>query len=49
MRVAKEQRVNPNLGVGGIFTLTPPPPCYWFSLDSSETVKAVNLVFCIIK
>ena len=27
---------------------TPPPP-FWFSLNNSETVKAVTLTFCIIQ
>ena len=34
------------LGVGGNFT--PAPPC-WFSLNNSETVKAVTLVFSRIQ
>ena len=28
--------------------ILPPPPC-WFSLNNSETVKAVTLAFCNIQ
>ena len=37
-------QVNPNLGGGGVIL----HPC-WFSLNYSETVKAVTLAFCIIQ
>ena len=41
--------INPNLGgEESNFTLPPPPPC-WFSLNDSETVEAVTLVFCSIQ
>ena len=33
--------INPNLGGGGVVIL---PPC-WFSLNNSETVKAVTMTF----
>ena len=36
---------NPNLGGGGGIL---PPPC-WFSLNNSETVKAITLAFCSIQ
>ena len=37
--------LNPNLGGKG--GNPPPTPC-WFSLNKSETVKAVTLAFCSI-
>ena len=35
-----------NLGGEDVVLPPPPPPC-WFSLNNSETVKCVNLVFQI--
>ena len=35
---------NPNLGGGGVIL----PTC-WFSLNNSETAKAVTLAFCSIE
>ena len=36
--------LNPNLGGRGLILLP-----YWFSLDSSETVKVITLAFCRIQ
>ena len=40
--------LNPNLGGEGSIFTPPPPPC-WFSLNDSEAVEAVTLVFCSIQ
>ena len=40
---------NPNLdGGGGGGGVILPTPLYWFSLNNSETVKAVTLAYCCI-
>ena len=40
--------VNPKLVEGGVI-YSPPPLANWFSLNNSETVKAVILAFCSIQ